>query len=267
MRRQLGILLVLGGSVLALALQVGAPVIVPLYDGVVVAEPYRYLHPSGDQVGAPTSASEADLVLEGVSPVVVAATTEIPPQAQLIAQRDAFILTTGATSIRTLVTPIDPPAQPTTGAILGNVYRFSVTDQSGAELEIKDCNGCVSIAMRAPDGGPPATVMRFVDGAWEPVVTRHGGSVALYQTNPVSTGIYAVVATGESGGGVDIVVLLAGGGIALIFLAFVALMFLRGEPKPAPAAPSTHAGSAQPSGRLPSKRRGSKRPPSGRSGS
>jgi len=267
MRRRLGILLVFGGSALALAVQVGAPVIVPLYDGVVVAEPYRYLHPSGDQVGAPTSASETDLVLEGVSPVVVAATTEIPPQAQLIAQRDAFILTTGATSVRALVTPIDPPAQPTTGAILGNVYRFSVTDQSGTELDIRACNGCVSIALRAPDGGPPATVMRFVDGAWEAVLTRHGGSVALYQTNPVSTGIYAVVATGESGGGVDIVVLLAGGGIALIFLAFVALLFLRAGQARQPAAQSPHASSGAPSSRVPSKRRGSKRPPSGRSGS
>ena len=266
-RFRLGVLLVLGGSLLALALQVGAPVIVPLYDGVAVAEPYRYLHPSGDQAGAPTSSSETELVLEGVSPVVVAATTEIPPQAQLIAQRDAFVLTSGATSVRAVITPIDPPAQPTTGAILGNVYRLSVTDQTGAELQIRTCDGCVSIALRAPDGGPPAIVMRFVDGAWEAVLTRHGGAVALYQTNPVSTGIYAVVATGESGGGIDVVVLLAGGGIALIFLAFIALLFLRAGPAQRPAAPSTHAGTAQPTGRVPSKRRGSKRPPSGRSDS
>ena len=252
---------------LALASQVAAPVVVPLYDGVQIAEPYRYLHPSGDQVGNPTESTKRALVAEGVSPVVVAATTEIPPQAQLIAQRDAFELTAGATSIVATITPIDPPAQPATGAILGNAYRFSVTDPSGTELRIKPCNGCVSIALRAPDGGPPATVMRFEGGAWVAVVTRHGGAVALYQTNPVATGIYAVVATGESGGGIDVVVLLAGGGIALIFLAFVTLLFLRGRPGAPPAAPSIHAGSVQPAGRVPSKRRGSKRPPSGRSGS
>ena len=267
MRRRLGVLLILGGSALALAIQVAAPVVVPLYDGVQIAEPYRYLHPSSGQVGNPTLSSERELVAEGVSPVVVAATTEIPPQAQLIAQRDAFVLTAGATSIVATIAPIDPPAEPTTGPILGNAYRFSVTDSAGTELRIKPCNGCVSIAMRAPDGSPPATVMRFEGGAWVAVPTRHGGAVALYQTNPVSTGIYAVVATGESAGGVDVVLLLAGGGVALIFLAFVALLFLRARPAPQPAARFPRDGLAPPTSRVPSKRRGSKRPPSGRSGS
>ena len=275
-RRRLGILLVLAGLALALAIQVAAPVVVPLYDGVQIAEPYRYLHPSGDQPGNPGSTSETKLVLEGVSPVIVAATSEIPPQAQLIAQRDAFVLTAGATSVVASITPIDPPAQPSTGPILGNVYRFSVIDPAGTELRIKPCNGCVSIALRAPDGGPPATIMRFVDGAWEPVLTRHGGAVALYQTNPVATGIYAVVATGEAGGGIggvvgglfsDPALLLAAGGIALIFIAFVALLYLRARPSHMTAAEFPRAGSAQPSGRVPSKRRGSRRPPSGRSGS
>ena len=265
--RRLGVLLILGGSALALAVQVASPVIVPLYDGVQNPEPYRFLHPSDGQAGDPTSAEVTEEVLDGVSPVLVAPTTEIPPQAQLIAQRDAFELTPGATSIVATVTPIDPPAQPTTGAILGNVYRFSVTDSSGTELRIRDCDGCVSIALRAPDGGPPATVMRFENGAWVAVTTRHGGAVALYQTNPVATGIYAVVATGESTGGVDVVLLLAGGGIALIFLAFVGLLFLRARPASLPAARFSREGSTPPSSRIPSKRRGSKRPPSGRSGS
>lgn len=265
--RRLGVLLILAGSAAALAIQVAAPVVVPLYDGVQVAEPYRYLHPSGDQVGNPTSSSERELVSEGVSPVVVAATTEIPPQAQLIAQRDAFVLTAGTTSIVAEITPIDPPVAPTTGTILGNAYSFSVSDQLGTQLRIKPCDGCVSLALRAPDGGPAATVMRFENGAWVEVLTRHGGAVALYQTNPVATGIYAVVATGASGGGIDIVVLLAGGGIALIFLAFIALLFLRAGPASLPAARFPRDVPAHPTGRVPSKRRGSKRPPSGRSGS
>ena len=265
--RRLGVLFILGGSALALAVQIAAPVVVPLYDGVVNPEPYRFLHPTGDQAGNPTGADINELVSEGVSPVLVAATTEIPPQAQLIAQRDAFVLTPGATSIRATVTPIDPPAQPVTGPILGNVYRISVTDQVGTELRIRQCDGCVSIAMRAPDGGPPATVMRYEDGAWVAVTTRHGGAVSLYQTNPEKTGTYAVVATGESAGGVDIVLLLAGGGIALILMAFVGLLYLRARPAPQPEAPSLRAGPAPPTARVPSKRRGPKRPPSGRSGS
>lgn len=265
--RRLGILLILGGSALALAVQVAAPVVVPLYDGVQNPEPYRFLRPSGGQAGNPTLANVTEEVLEGVSPVLVAATTEIPPQAQLIAQRDAFELTPGATSIVATVTPIDPPAQPATGDILGNVYRFSVTDQVGTELGITRCDGCVSIALRAPDGGPPATVMRFEGGAWMAVTTRHGGAVALYQTNPVATGIYAVVASGSPGGGVDFVVLLAGAGIALIFLAFIGLLFMRARATPLPAARFPREGPVSPTSRIPSKRRGSKRPPSGRSGS
>jgi hypothetical protein len=274
MRRRLGVLLVLAGSALALAIQVAAPVVVPLYDGVQIAEPYRYLHPSGDQVGNPSSTTKNEIILEGVSPVVVAATTEIPPQAQLIAQRGAFVLTPAATSIVATITPIDPPALPTAGPILGNAYRFSVTDPSGTSLRITACDGCVSIAMRAPDGGPPATLMRFLDGTWQPVGTRHGGAVALYQTNPEATGIYAVVATGGEGiGGAlrvlleDPVLLLAGGGIALVFIAFVALLFLRARPAPVPAARFPREDASPHASRVPSKRRGSKRPPSGRSGS
>jgi hypothetical protein len=270
--RRLGALLVLGGSALALALQVAAPVGVPLYDGVAVVEPYRYLHPSGDQAPNPTSYRDTRPIAEGVSPVVTAATTEVPPQAQLIAQRDAFELPTGATALVAEITPIDPPAQPTTGPILGNAYRFSVADQSGNELAIRPCNGCVSLVLRAPDGGPPATVMRFQDGAWAPVGTRHAGTIAMYQTNPQTTGIYAVVATGESGGlpgGLfdDVVLLIAIVGIGLIFIAFVALLYFRARPGRLPAAQFPRAGSAPSSGRVPSKRRGSKRPPSGRSGS
>jgi hypothetical protein len=266
--RRLGVLLVLGGSALALAVQIAAPVVVPLYDGVQIAEPYRYLHPSPGQVGSPTSANVIEPMTEAVSPVLVVATTEIPPQAQLIAQRDAFVLTQDATSILATIEPIDPPGQPATGTILGNAYRFSVTDQHGTALRIRACEGCVSIAMRAPDGGPQGTIMRFEGGAWVPVVTRHGGAVALYQTNPEATGIYAVVATSESGG-TDIVILLAGAGIALIFLAFISLLFLhaRSGSRPLPAARIPRASSAPPSVRVPSKRRGSKRPPSGRSGS
>ena len=265
--RRLGLLLVLGGSALALAIQVAAPVAVPLYDGVQVSEPYRFLHPSDGQVGNPTAANERVPVVEGVSSVLAASTSEIPPQAQLIAQRDAFVLTPGATEVVATIEAIDPPAQPTTGPILGNAYRFTVTDQQGTALRIRACDGCASIAMRAPDGGPPATLMRFEGGAWVAVFTRHGGAVALYQTNPVETGIYAVVATGESGGGIDIVVLLAGAGIALIFLAFVGLLFLRAGSPSVPAAQFPRAGATPPASRVPSKRRGSKRPPSGRSGS
>lgn len=266
-RQRFGVVLVLGGAALALALQVGAPVGVPLYDGVPVVEPYRYLRPSGSQLGDPTTYREAKPVSERTSPVVTAATTETPPQAQLIAQRGAFELSVATIGMEVEITPIDPPVQPEAGPVLGNAYRFSVTDQSGSELDITPCDGCVSLVLRAPEGGPPAAIMQFVGSAWKPVVTRHAGTVALYQTNPTSTGIYAVVATNESAaGGVDVVLVVAIGGIALIFIAFAALLYLNARPNALPAARFPRGGSgAPPPTRVPSKRRGSKRPPSGRS--
>jgi hypothetical protein len=261
-RQRLGAGLVLGGSILALALQVGAPVIVPLYDGVVIADPYRYLHPAGDQAGDPTSASRTvEVVEDGVSPAIAIATNETPPQAQLIAREQAFELSAGATSLVAEIVPVDPPAPlPATGPILGNAYRFSVADQSGSALRFKPCNTCVSIALRTPDGSTPGEIRQFRDGAWLPVVTRHGGT-GLYQANLDALGIVAIVATPA---GFDFVPLVGIGGVALIFIAFIALLYLRARPPRLPAAQFPRQG-GPPTGRIPSKRRGSRRPPSGRS--
>ena len=73
--RALGWLAIGVGLGLALAVQVRAPVGVPLYDGVVTAEPYRYLHPTGGQVGDPASASSTEDVSSTQSPVFALATT------------------------------------------------------------------------------------------------------------------------------------------------------------------------------------------------
>ena len=274
-RTRLGLLLVLGGTALALAIQVAAPVGVPLYDGVVVLPPYRYLDPTGDQLGDPPSFSGRFQVAEAFSPTVVAATSEQPPQAQLIAQQDAFDISSDVTDLVVSIMAIPPPGQPATGAILGNVYQFSVEDQTGRDLNIKPCNGCASLLLRAPENGPAGQVMRFTGGTWEPIDTNHAGTVAMYQANPKAPGIYAVVSTddqpgnGGSGGlldGVDLVLILAIAGVALVFMAFVALLYLRARPARLPAARLRPDGQAEPGRRVPSKRKGSKRPPSGRSG-
>lgn len=262
-RRRLGAALVLGGSALALGLQIGAPVIVPLYDGVVIAEPYRYLHPTGDQAGDPTSAIRTVAITGPLSPALAPFTGESPPQAQLIAQEGAFALPDGATAILAEIVPVDPPTPlPDTGPISGNAYRFSVTDQAGNMLRFQACATCVSIALRSPDGSLRGQLMQYRNGAWEPLETRHGGA-GLYQANLAALGIVAVVATPA---GVDVVLLLAIGGIALIFIAFVALLYLRARPAALPAARLPSGGPARPPTRIPAKkRRGSKRPPPGRS--
>jgi len=267
--RRLGALLVLGGAALALALQVVAPVGVPLYDGVSVVEPYRFLHPASGQAGDPSSFSETLEVTDGVSPTIAARTEEEPPQAQMIGQRASFDLTSGATAIVASITPIEPPAQPANGEILGNAYQFSVTDQSGDALHMRTCAGCVSLVLRAPEGSPSSTLMRFDGGTWTPLETIHAGTIGLYQTNPTDTGIFAVVSTGDTGagGGLDVVLLLAVAGVALIFVSFVALLYLRARPAKLPVAEFRRGEVARPPARTPSKKRRPKRPPSGRSGS
>ena len=269
--RRLGWLAVIAGGALALAVQVAAPVGVPLYDGVVVQEPYRYLHPTGDQAGSPASFSATVPVVGEESPTVVAATTESPAQAQVIGQEGAFALTPGATSLVVSVTPIEPPPPPDGGTIAGNVYRFSVADQAGTQLAIVTCDGCISLVMRAPDGVGVASLQRYADGAWHPVETLHAGMVAAYQTNPTTLGVYAVIAMEEPAAGIDPVVIV-GGAIALVLVAGAA--FLLFSVKQAPTGPSgTGRGSGgqsggssgrQPSG-IPSKRKPGRRPTPGRS--
>ncbi len=268
--RRLGWLAVVAGGALALAVQVAAPVGVPLYDGVVVQEPYRYLHPTSDQAGSPASFENTVEVTGDESPTIVAATLEQPAQAQVIGQEGAFVLTPGATSLLVSISPIEPPAQPDGGRIAGNVYRFSVTDQSGTPLAITPCDGCISLVMRAPDDVGVASIQRFADGAWQEVDTLHAGMVALYQTNPKALGDYAVITLDEAPAGIDPRV-IAGGAIALVVLAGAVLLLLR--VRPAPKEPPGGGGrSARPpcrpsgrsSGRIPSKRTPGRGPSSGR---
>jgi hypothetical protein len=241
-------LLVLAGAALALAIQVVIPGGVPLYDGVVVQEPYRYLHPVGDQAGSPTSFTSGPPVTGAESPLFVAATTESPPQAQLIAQKGALQLTPGATALRVSITPIDAPPAPIGGAIAGNVYRVSVTDQSGTPLPIRTCEGCISLVMRAPDGIGDADLQRYSDDAWTEVDTIHAGMVGLYQVNPKVLGDYAVIAATEVEGGIDTLLIVVVVAVVLLVAGGVFLLFgVRQSPAPPPSGGGPR--------RVPSKRR------------
>src|SRR5439155_4166827 len=82
----------------------------PLYDGVVFEDPYRYLQPPAGKPGNPTSVSDTLALDQGVSPQLYSGTLEQPPQAQMIADRDAFQLPAGTTSIKATIQPIKPPA-------------------------------------------------------------------------------------------------------------------------------------------------------------
>ena len=261
--RRLGWLLVLAGGALGLALQVAVPVGVPLYDGVVIPDPYRYLHPTGNEPGDPSSYTATEDVTGNQSPVFAAATEESPPQAQIVVMEDAFQLNPGTTTLNISITPVDPVAPPTDGTIAGNVYRFAITDDSGQPVAPKSCEACRTLVLRAPDGVNEARVQHFADGAWTDVKTDHAGIAAMYQSNLDALGDFAMVtgATGASGpaGGLD-PLLFGGIALAAFFVVVAGLFWYRRRPPPVPV---VHLGPGR--GRMPSKRRGPRRPPSGRS--
>jgi hypothetical protein len=264
--RTLGWLAVLAGLGLALSVQRIAPVGVPLYDGVIVPEPYRYLHPVGDQPGDPTSADTTKDVQGDKTPVFAVATDEQPPQAQMVAQENAFQLPVGASALHVTITPVDPTVQPTQGAIAGNVYRFAVTTTDGQALVPKSCDACRTMVIRGPENLTAGTIAHLENGAWVNVATLHAGVAAMFQTNATAMGDYAILAggggTGEGGGGGMDLLLFAGIALALFFAAVAGLFWYRRRPAPVPVA---HLGPGR--GRIPSKRKGPRRPPSGRSGS
>lgn len=280
--RRLGWLAVLAGAGVALAVQLAAPVGVPLYDGVVVAEPYRYLHPTGTLAGQPTSTETDEPVKGGVSPAFAAATSENPPQAQLIAQMGAFVLTPGATSLHVSITPVEPPAvAPADGTIAGNVYEVSVTDQAGTTLAVAACDGCLSLSMRAPEGTDTATLMRFTGGAWADMDTLPVGLVSMFQSNPTALGDIAVVVAGgptSSGlefglgtkepdlgtSGIDPVVIFGVGALLLWLLVFGFIVWQRVRPAPPPGLPARGTRKGIPSKQPPAKQRPPRRPGSGR---
>jgi len=263
--RRVGWLALLGGAGLTFAAQVAAPVGAPLYDGVVIQEPYRYLHPASGQPGSPSAYTDTHPVAEGTSPDFAAATTEQPPQAQLIAQVKAFKLTPGATALQVSITPVEPPSLAPRGTIAGNVYRFAVTDQTGTPLAVDpSCVGCLSMLLRAPDGTGEATLERFADGAWTTVATTHAPTTGSYSTLPSALGDFALV-IGDSGGGTNLVAVGFAGLAVLVLVLMVVVLFL-----PRVSSRSARAG-VGPSGsgrnRIPSKRKPPRRPPpSGRQG-
>jgi hypothetical protein len=182
------------GGLLALFAQLASPVAMPLYDGIVVQEPYRYLTPASGQAGAPTTFSVEKPVQGGVSAAFVAATKENPPQAQLIALPGAFTVTTAMTTMRISIDPVPPPTNfAASGAIVGNVYRFTVTDQSGIPLPIAQGANPPTITLRGPDGVTEGTIAHL-GTSLVLLPTEHGGALALFSVNPPELGEFAVVA-------------------------------------------------------------------------
>jgi hypothetical protein len=167
----------------------------PLFDGVVIEDPYRYLEPPPGKPGNPTSVTDTLALDQGQSPQLYSGTLETPPQAQMISDRDAFQLPPGTTSIKASIVPIKPPAPLTKGTISGNVYRFTVVNQAGANLSLLP-GVTITVVLRAPNNVANGTIVHFNGTAWQKVPTDNGGLVDLYATNVTELGDYAVMVSG-----------------------------------------------------------------------
>jgi hypothetical protein len=184
--------LVTGFGLAALS-QAIAPVAFPLFDGVVVVDPYRYLVPPQGGDGSPTSAASTSGILDGASPALAVYTAENPPQAELLARGGELAISAATTSVAVTIDPIAAPTADPAVTIAGNVYRFTVTDQAGAAL-VAVPGQFVTLALRGPAGiSAKAAIARFANGTWTALPTEPSGLQDLLITNTDAFGDFAIL--------------------------------------------------------------------------
>jgi hypothetical protein len=206
----------------------------PLYDGVSVQEPYRYLAPEPGQAGNPTSFSGTQRIRNGASSAIAAATAESPPQAQLIAPAGAFAVPTGTTELRISIAPV-VDASP--DGIVGNAYRIAVTDHAGASVPLA-AGSSPTLVLRAPQQTSEVAIVRLVGGSWQQMPTQTGGQPDVYLTNVEALGDYAIRGAGPSAGFTVDPWLVVGLLLAILVFGVVTIVrtILRPEPTVAPQA-------------------------------
>jgi len=228
------------GLGVTLAAQAATPHAPPLYDGVVVQDPYRFLSPPPGGDGSPTSATSSIDVPNGPSPAFAVYTAETPPQAELLARGGEFSVPAG-TSLTVTIEPIQPPAGTPAIQIAGNVYRFQVNDKSGTIVPVAAAQS-LTVALRAPPGiSPDATIARFSEGKWQTIPTQPSGLQNLFIADATALGDFAVtgpIAENPSGVSPELLVagLVAAGLVALLGVSGIRRIRASNTTPPAPPA-------------------------------
>lgn len=198
--RRTGLAALAVGLGIAAAAQLAAPLATPpLYDGVVVVQPYIYVNPPAGKPGGAKGASAHLALSASKSPLVALATPEQPPQAQIVAGDGALVLPATATALDISITPLDQSvdaAAASTARVLGNVYRFTLVDQAG-DAATAPASALVTVVLRAPEDAPGATLGQLVDGAWHPLKSEPMFG-STYVAVVTSFGDFAVVVPGAS---------------------------------------------------------------------
>lgn len=229
--------LVLGALLIGASQRLTAIASPPLYDGVIVADPYRYLTPVQNQAGSPTSAKASQPVVNGSSPAIAASTNESPPQAQLVASPDTFVINPGATALTITIDPVPPQTPLPITPIVGNAYRLVVTDQTGAGVSLRH-GARASVVLRAPIGVLDASIVRYAAAGWQSVPTEAAGQPGMFLTNADALGDFALVS--NAGPGFD-ALLAAAFSLAAVALVVIVLVVMvrrtRRSVAPAPSPP------------------------------
>ncbi len=192
--RRLALAALVCGFAVVVAAQRLAPIAgPPLYDGVVVEDPYKWLSPPSGFQGGAQSAAQSGPIQGGQSPNLSVGTPEQPPQAQVFAGQTYLVMPPGTTSIDVSIEPVPPAAEPSDGVIAGNVYRFSLTNQSGTAVRGEPSGG-VTIVLRGPPNLPSATIERLAGGSWTPLRTDPAGTAHMFTAVVTDFGDFALVA-------------------------------------------------------------------------
>jgi len=183
------VLLGLAGA--ALAQISGPPVARPLYDGVVVVDPYRWLDPPAGLEGGARGVRQTLPVQGGGFSVD---TPENPPQAQIDADYSALSLPSGTKTLVVAITPVKaPPVAPGDGVLAGNVYELQVANQRGVAVPVAS-GSQVTVLFRGPSSLTDAKIELLSNGAWTAIETEPAGVPDMYTALVSEFGEYALVA-------------------------------------------------------------------------
>jgi hypothetical protein len=194
-----------------------------VYDGLGNPdEPYRFVEPTADaRTSKKPTTAHADLaVVNGRTRAGFANSGESGPQISVYLAPGAFEVGSGVTSVSVTATPEAPSAPaPDDGAVLGNAYRITAT-ADGHDVQARA--GQVTIQMRTPKppsrGDPRPVFEQRTSGGWTQRPTIQPG-FDFFQTTDGSTGLWVLVQPADapdSGGGINVGLLVAGVGILVV---------------------------------------------------
>ena len=165
----------------------------PLYDGVVVFDPYKWLSPPPGLDGGARSAQQtfSGGDLQGGFGF---GTPEEPPQIQIQSVFTSLALPSGTSSVTMSIEPVSTPsARPPNGIVAGNVYEIAITDQNGRSVKPRR-GATVTLVLRGPTSLPEATMERFSGGTWTELQMSWPGVPDTFVADIDEFGEFALVA-------------------------------------------------------------------------